>query len=87
MRDVSVVVVSYNALPWLERCLESVRGVDTVVVDNGSTDRTAAFVRERFPEVQLVEQGNRGLAAGWNVGLERTDGRFVLILNADAWLT
>jgi N-acetylglucosaminyl-diphospho-decaprenol L-rhamnosyltransferase len=87
MRDVSVVVVSYNGLPWLERCLESVRGVDTVVVDNGSTDGSVALVREGFPEVQLVEQGNRGLAAGWNVGLERTDGRFALILNADAWLT
>jgi hypothetical protein len=87
MPDVSVVVVSYNGLPWLERCLESVRGVPTVVVDNGSTDGSIALVREGFPEVQLVEQGNRGLAAGWNVGLERTSGRFVLILNADAWLT
>jgi N-acetylglucosaminyl-diphospho-decaprenol L-rhamnosyltransferase len=87
MRDVSVVIVSYNALPWLERCLESVRGVETVVVDNGSTDGSVALVRERFPEVLLVEQGNRGLAAGWNVGLARASGRFVLILNADAWLT
>jgi N-acetylglucosaminyl-diphospho-decaprenol L-rhamnosyltransferase len=87
MPDVSVVVVSYDALPWLERCLESVRGIETIVVDNGSTDGTVARVRERFPEVQLVEQGNRGLAAGWNVGLERTSTPFVLILNADAWLT
>jgi N-acetylglucosaminyl-diphospho-decaprenol L-rhamnosyltransferase len=87
MPDVSVVVVSYNALPWLERCLESVRGVETIVVDNGSTDGTVTLVRERFQEVQLVEQGNRGLAAGWNVGLQRTNSRFVLILNADAWLT
>jgi len=87
MPEVSVVVVSYNALPWLEGCLESVRGVETIVVDNGSTDRTVAFVRERFPDVHLVEQGNRGLAAGWNVGLERAGGDYVLILNADAWLT
>jgi N-acetylglucosaminyl-diphospho-decaprenol L-rhamnosyltransferase len=87
MPEVSVVVVSYNALPWLERCLESVRGVETIVVDNGSTDGTVAFVRERFPEVELVEQGNRGLAAGWNAGLARASGDYVLILNADAWLT
>ena len=36
----AVVVVTYNALPWLERCLESVRGYETVVVDHGSTDGT-----------------------------------------------
>jgi N-acetylglucosaminyl-diphospho-decaprenol L-rhamnosyltransferase len=84
--DVSVVIVTYNALPWLERCLESVRGVQTVVVDNDSTDGTIAFVRERFPEVRVVEQENRGLAAGWNVGLAETAGRYVLLLNSDAWL-
>jgi GT2 family glycosyltransferase len=87
MPDVSVVVVTHNALPWLEPCLESVRGEETIVVDNASTDGTAQVVRERFPGVQLVEQENRGLAAGWNAGMERATGRYFLILNADAWLT
>ena len=86
MPDAAVVVVTHNSLPWIEPCLESVRGVETVVVDNGSSDGTPDVVRELFPEVQLVEQENRGLAAGWNTGLERTTGRYVLILNADAWL-
>ncbi len=84
--DVAVVVVTYNALPWLEQCLESVQGVEAVVVDNGSSDGTVAFVRGRFPHVTLLEQENRGLAAGWNVGLAATAARWVLILNADAWL-
>lgn len=84
--DVSVVVVTYNAMPWLEQCLESVRGVETVVIDNGSSDGTVAFVRGRFPHVTLLEQENRGLAAGWNVGITATGSRWVLILNADAWL-
>jgi len=84
--DASVVVVAYDALPWLERCLESVRGVETVVVDHGSSDGTVAFVRERFPEVEVVEQENRGLAHGWNTGLARTHGRWILLLNSDAWL-
>jgi N-acetylglucosaminyl-diphospho-decaprenol L-rhamnosyltransferase len=86
MAEVAVVVVTYDALPWIEQCLESVRGIPTVVVDNGSSDGTPAFVRERFPEVEVVEAENRGLAAGWNRGLEATDGSYVLILNADAWL-
>jgi GT2 family glycosyltransferase len=78
--------VTYNALPWLERCLESVHGVETVVVDHGSSDGTVAFVRERFPEVDVVEEENRGLAYGWNTGVARTHGRWILLLNADAWL-
>jgi N-acetylglucosaminyl-diphospho-decaprenol L-rhamnosyltransferase len=84
--DVAVVVVTYNGLPWLEQCLESVRRRETVVVDNGSRDGTVAFVRERFPDVVVVEQENRGLAAGWNVGVAHTTGRYVLLLNSDAWL-
>jgi GT2 family glycosyltransferase len=86
MNDVSVGVVTYNAMPWLEQCLESVRGVEAVVVDHGSTDGTLELVRERFPEVALVEEENRGLAFGWYTGVERTTGRYVLLLNADAWL-
>jgi N-acetylglucosaminyl-diphospho-decaprenol L-rhamnosyltransferase len=85
-REVACVVVTYDALPWIEPCLESVRGVDAVVVDHGSTDGTLELVEERFPEVRLVRQENRGLAAGWNRGIGETDGRYVLILNADAWL-
>ena len=86
MPDLAVVVVTHNSLPWIEPCLESVRGVPTVVVDNGSSDGSPDVVRELFPAVEVVEQENRGLAAGWNAGLERTSGRYVLILNADAWL-
>jgi N-acetylglucosaminyl-diphospho-decaprenol L-rhamnosyltransferase len=84
--DVSVVVVTHDALPWIERCLESVRGVETVVVDNGSNDGTVTCVRDRFPAVTVIEQENVGLAAGWNRGIEATHGAYVLILNADAWL-
>ena len=83
---VAAVVVTYDALPWIESCLESLRGVDTVVVDNGSRDDTVSFVRERFPEVRLIEAENRGLGAGWNLGLRETSSRYTLLLNADAWL-
>jgi hypothetical protein len=84
--DAAVVVVTFDALPWVERCLESVLGVPTVVVDNGSRDGTPAFVRERFPEVRVLEGENRGLAAGWNAGVAASESRYVLLLNPDAWL-
>ena len=54
MADVAAVVVTYDGLPWVERCLESIAGTETVVVDHGSTDGTVELVRERFPAVRLV---------------------------------
>jgi N-acetylglucosaminyl-diphospho-decaprenol L-rhamnosyltransferase len=84
---VSVVVVTFNALPWLERCLESVRAHETIVVDHGSTDGTVELVRRRFPEVRLVEEGNTGLGAGSNTGMRVASGDYFLLLNSDAWAT
>jgi len=87
MVDAAVVITTHNALPWIEQSIESVAGTETVVVDNDSGDDTVAFVRERYPEVRVVEQANRGLAAGWKKGLEQVPpSRWVLILNADAWM-
>jgi N-acetylglucosaminyl-diphospho-decaprenol L-rhamnosyltransferase len=86
MPEASAVVVTYNGLPHVERALESVAGLETVVVDHGSTDGTLDVVRHRFPETALVEQENRGLAAGWNAGIRRTASAYVVVLNSDAWL-
>jgi len=87
MPELSAVVVTYNALPYVEQSLASVEGLEAVVVDHGSTDGTLELVRERFPNVRLVEQENLGLAAGWNRGVRETSTPYVLVLNADAWLT
>jgi GT2 family glycosyltransferase len=87
MRDASVVVVTYNALPWIEQSIESVQGEEVVVVDNGSTDGTVDVVRELFPQARLIERENLGLASGWNAGMAVVTGRYFLLLNADAWLT
>ena len=86
MPDVDAVIVTYNGLPHVERALESLAGLETVVVDHGSTDGTVDVVRERFPAVTLVEQENRGLAAGWNRGIRESSAPYVLVLNSDAWL-
>jgi N-acetylglucosaminyl-diphospho-decaprenol L-rhamnosyltransferase len=84
--DVSVVVVAYNALPWLEQCLDSVAGCERIVVDHGSTDGTVELVRERYPDVRLIEQGNLGMGAGNNAGMRAARGRYWLLLNSDAWV-
>jgi GT2 family glycosyltransferase len=85
MRDVSVVVVTYDARPWLERCLASVRGHEVIVVDHGSTDGTLELVRDRFPEVRVIEQENKGMGGGNNAGMRAAHGRYLFLLNSDAW--
>src|SRR6516164_9429247 len=85
MADLAVVVVTYNALPYIEQCLQSVAGWETVVVDHGSKDGTVGLVEERFHDVRLLRQDNLGLGAGWNRGIRETSSPYVLILNADAW--
>ncbi len=90
MAKILVIVVTYNAMHWLDRCLGSVRDCDAVVVDNGSTDGTVRRVRENFPWVTLVETGsNIGFGAANNLGLRMFldgDYEYAYLLNQDAWL-
>jgi GT2 family glycosyltransferase len=80
------VTVTLNGLPWIEQCLESLAGVETVLVDHGSTDGTLDRVRERFPAVRVIEQANRGLGAGLNAGMRAEAAHYHLLINSDAWL-
>ncbi len=84
--DVTAVTVTLNGLPWIERCLESLWGVETIVVDHGSTDGTLELVRERFPEVRVIEQDNIGYGGGLNTGFRAASPRFYLPINSDAWV-
>jgi N-acetylglucosaminyl-diphospho-decaprenol L-rhamnosyltransferase len=86
MAELTAVVVTYNAIPYVEPCLESVEAYETIVVDHGSTDGTLELVRDRFPRAKLVEQENLGLAAGWNRAIRESTTPYILVLNADAWL-
>jgi N-acetylglucosaminyl-diphospho-decaprenol L-rhamnosyltransferase len=86
MSDVSAVVVTFNSAQWIERCLESVRGYETIVVDHGSTDSTLEIVRRRFPDARVIEQENRGMGGGNNAGMRIASGQYFLLLNADAWV-
>jgi GT2 family glycosyltransferase len=85
---VTVVIVSHNSRGDLERSLPAVLAGErhVIVVDNASTDGTPRLLRERFPDVELVELGeNVGYGAACNEGIARASGRFVLLLNPDAW--
>ena len=87
--DVSVVIVTWNGRQHLDRCLSSVQAqrgvtVETILVDNGSSDGTADDVRGRYPWVKLVALAqNLGFAGGNNAGAREARGRFVAFLNND----
>ena len=87
--DVSIVIVNWNGRQFLDACLGAVaaqQGVnaETILVDNGSTDGSAAYVAERYPWVRVVALAeNRGFAGGNNAGVREARGRFVALLNND----
>jgi len=93
---VSVVVCAYNAAQTIHECLASIERLDypdaeVIVVDDGSSDRTAA-IAAAHARVHLVRIANGGLAAARNVGLSHATGEIVAYTDADVivdpdWLT
>lgn len=89
--DLSIVILSYNTKALTRECLMSLSAsrlgaytMEVIVCDNGSTDRSAAMIKQEFPNVIVIENGkNLGFAAGNNPGIKRARGRFVLLLNSD----
>jgi GT2 family glycosyltransferase len=85
----SIVVLNWNTADLLAICLRSLHtrltlDYEVIVVDNNSTDHSAAIVRERFPQYRLmVLEENLGFAAGNNVALAEARGRHLLLLNSD----
>lgn len=91
--DLSIVIVNWNTRELLAKCLESVYAYrpkgefEVIVVDNASSDASASMVRDRFPEVVLLETGeNVGFARGINHGIRVSQAEHILLLNSDAEL-
>ena len=85
--SVSVIIPVYNGERYLRAALESVFGQDhkpyeVIVVDDGSTDRTAEIIRD-FEDVLYVRQSNQGVAVARNKGLDIARGEFIAFLDQD----
>jgi N-acetylglucosaminyl-diphospho-decaprenol L-rhamnosyltransferase len=88
--DLSIVLVCWNNKDYLEPCLRSLYDsglrstFDVVAVDNGSTDGSQEMLRQKFPEIKIIQNDhNVGLGKASNQGIEATQGRYVLLLNND----
>lgn len=94
MNRVLVIIVTYNGMRWLERCLSSVLSstvpADIYLFDNASEDGSADFVKERYPSVKLVRSNeNLGFSKANNLGFEyavKEGYDYVYLLNQDAWV-
>lgn len=87
----TVIVVNYNGVRFLADCLTALdrqtvprHRYEVLIIDNASTDGSAAFVRKQFPNVRLIEAGgNLGFTGGNNLGIRLARGRHVVLLNND----
>ena len=90
MPRLAIIIVNFNAKQHLEHCLASIASAppatphEIVVVDNASTDGSAAAVRARWPAIAVHDvPDNRGFSAANNIGIRATAGELLLLLNND----
>lgn len=89
MSKVSIVIPNYNGIKYVETCLDALKkqtmkDVEILVIDNGSTDGSLELVQEKYPEVALVSMGtNTGFCGAVNEGIRRSQSPYVLLLNND----
>jgi GT2 family glycosyltransferase len=88
--DLSVIIVNYNVVYFLEQCLNSViaasknLNVEIFVVDNNSVDGSVELVQEKFPDVKLIaNKENAGFSKANNQAIQLSSGRYILLLNPD----
>ena len=91
---VSVIIVNRNTQPLLAACLDGVQKTipplvyETIVVDNGSTDGSIAFLQSLEPQLRLIwNEQNLGFAKAVNQAIDVASGKYLLILNTDIVLT
>jgi GT2 family glycosyltransferase len=86
---VTVVIPNWNTRRWLTGCLgglrtQHYRDFKVILVDNGSTDDSVAFVKLQYPEVKVLSFAeNRGFAPAVNAGAQQAESEYIALLNAD----
>ncbi len=85
-----IIIVTYNGLKWIDKCLQSCGDHPIVVVDNNSSDSTVDFIKQNYPNVHLLEQvKNLGFGQANNIGISYAlnhGADYVFLLNQDAYL-
>ena len=88
--QLSIIILNYNVRYFLELCVISVQNsiqnldAEIIVVDNNSSDDSCAMMKNRFPNIKLIEnKENSGFPKGNNIGVDVAKGEYICILNPD----
>ena len=91
--DISVIIINYNTFSLTINCIQQIKAKTTrisyevILVDNASTERDASDFIHFFPEIVLIKNdSNFGFARANNIGIEKSKGEYILLLNSDAFL-
>ncbi len=90
MKLVSVIIVNYNTRDVLLDCIRNLhksdyKNLEIIVVDNGSSDGSYDAVKENFSYVIAIKAENRGISAGYNLGIKNSKGDYLLYMGSDAF--
>lgn len=91
---VDIVIVNYNTLGYLKKCLASIKDCTRypyhlIIIDNQSTDGSKLYLKRLSQQgVQvIINQKNLGCAKAWNQGIRKSSGKYILFLNPDTLVT
>ncbi len=92
---VSVIIPVYNVEKYLNRCVESVikqtyNNLEIILVNDGSTDssmRLCVELKEKYPQLIIVDKPNGGLSSARNAGIKASHGEYIAFLDSDDWVT
>lgn len=86
---VTIIIPNYNGINFIKTCLDSLlkqtyNDFKTIVIDNGSTDGSVNYIRENYPEIELIQlEMNYGFDRAVNVGIKHSDTPYLILLNND----
>lgn len=89
---ISIVVLNHNGIRYLKPCLDSITqqtcsNFETILVDNGSTDGSLDYIKEKYPWVDILSlPKNQGFSKGMNAGIKKAAGEALFLLNNDTVL-
>lgn len=88
--DTYIIIVTYNGMRWLSKCLKSCAPFKIIVIDNNSDDTTVKYIEENFSKITILQQDkNLGFGAANNIGISyalKEGADYVFLLNQDAYL-